>query len=268
MDRDLVEQARRGDREAFAVLVHEVGPALRGLLADPARLGSRRGRAAERPRARLAPDPAPAKAERFEAWIHRILVHACYDKSQRARQWTANVRVLPIDGPIDPRGSPPSPTATNWTGFRRLPMDQRAVFVLHHYLGLPLVEIAEMSKSPRARPDALRHSRPPRRPHGRCGARGQRRTPRMTDDRSLERAARSWSRPAQHRRLTAPSRPPSSGSRTPHRNGMCGSRGGSPHANPARVAAAALIGVLLVGGAVYSCRQGRSVSAARAFARR
>jgi RNA polymerase sigma-70 factor, ECF subfamily len=27
--------------------------------------------------------------------------------------------------------------------FRRLPMEQRAVFVLHHYLGLPLVEIAE-----------------------------------------------------------------------------------------------------------------------------
>ena len=27
--------------------------------------------------------------------------------------------------------------------FRRLPLDQRAVFVLHHYVGLPLVEIAE-----------------------------------------------------------------------------------------------------------------------------
>jgi RNA polymerase sigma-70 factor (ECF subfamily) len=27
--------------------------------------------------------------------------------------------------------------------FRKLPVDQRAVFVLHHYLGLPLVEVAE-----------------------------------------------------------------------------------------------------------------------------
>ena len=27
--------------------------------------------------------------------------------------------------------------------FRRLPLDQRAVFVLHHYLGLPLVAVAE-----------------------------------------------------------------------------------------------------------------------------
>ena len=36
MDRDLVEQARRGDREAFAVLVHQVSDtALRGRPADP-----------------------------------------------------------------------------------------------------------------------------------------------------------------------------------------------------------------------------------------
>jgi RNA polymerase sigma-70 factor (ECF subfamily) len=27
--------------------------------------------------------------------------------------------------------------------FRQIPLDQRAVFVLHHYLGLPLVEVAE-----------------------------------------------------------------------------------------------------------------------------
>ena len=27
--------------------------------------------------------------------------------------------------------------------FRKLPLDQRSVFVLHHYVGLPLVEIAE-----------------------------------------------------------------------------------------------------------------------------
>jgi len=32
--------------------------------------------------------------------------------------------------------------------FRRLPVDQRAVFVLHHYLGLPLVEIADLLEIP------------------------------------------------------------------------------------------------------------------------
>jgi RNA polymerase sigma-70 factor (ECF subfamily) len=28
--------------------------------------------------------------------------------------------------------------------YRRLTLEQRAVFVLHHYLGLPLVEVAEL----------------------------------------------------------------------------------------------------------------------------
>jgi RNA polymerase sigma-70 factor (ECF subfamily) len=32
--------------------------------------------------------------------------------------------------------------------FRRLSVEQRAVFVLHHYLGLPLVEIAELLEIP------------------------------------------------------------------------------------------------------------------------
>ncbi len=87
--------------------------------------------------------------DRFEAWIHRILVHACYDESQRARQWTANVRVLPLDGPSTPDGTAVIADRDELErAFRRLPVDQRAVFVLHHYLGLPLVEIAEMLEIP------------------------------------------------------------------------------------------------------------------------
>ena len=49
--------------------------------------------------------PHLREPDRFEAWIHRILVHACYDESQRARQWVATVRVLPVDGPSTPDGS-------------------------------------------------------------------------------------------------------------------------------------------------------------------
>jgi RNA polymerase sigma-70 factor (ECF subfamily) len=32
--------------------------------------------------------------------------------------------------------------------FRRLPLDQRAVFVLHHHVGLPLVAVAEVLDIP------------------------------------------------------------------------------------------------------------------------
>jgi RNA polymerase sigma factor (sigma-70 family) len=150
VDRDLVEQARRGDREAFAVLVHQVSDSLyavaQRILRDPALAEDALQNALVLAWRRL---PHLREPDRFEAWIHRILVHACYDESQRSRHWTASIRVLPVEGP----------TASDTTdqivdrdelerAFRRLPVDQRAVFVLHHYLGLPLVEIAQLLEIP------------------------------------------------------------------------------------------------------------------------
>jgi RNA polymerase sigma-70 factor (ECF subfamily) len=84
-------------------------------------------------------DPA-----RFEAWIRRLLVHACYAEARRRRSWTTNVRVLPVDGPVGPDGllSIVERDALD-RAFRRVSIEQRAVFVLHHHLGLSLVEIAE-----------------------------------------------------------------------------------------------------------------------------
>ena len=146
MDRDLVERAQRGDREAFAVLVHQVSDQLyavayrilrdTGLAEDALQnalvLGWRR-----LPKLR---DP-----DRFDAWIHRILVHACYDESQRTRSWRTSVSVLPIE---HPGGRDDTSSVVDRDelerAFRRVPVEQRAVFVLHHYLGLPLVEIAEL----------------------------------------------------------------------------------------------------------------------------
>jgi RNA polymerase sigma-70 factor (ECF subfamily) len=150
VDRDLVERARGGDREAFAVLVHQVSDSLYAVafrilrdagLAEDALQNALVLAWRQLPRLR--------DSDRFEAWIHRILVHACYDESQRARQWTASVRVLPGDGPSTPDESSSIATRDELErAFRRLPVDQRAVFVLHHYLGLPLVEIAQLLEIP------------------------------------------------------------------------------------------------------------------------
>jgi RNA polymerase sigma-70 factor (ECF subfamily) len=50
-----------------------------------------------------------------------------------------------MDGPSTPDGSGPLADRDELErAFRRLTVEQRAVFVLHHYLGLPLVEIAEL----------------------------------------------------------------------------------------------------------------------------
>jgi RNA polymerase sigma-70 factor, ECF subfamily len=146
VDRDLVERARRGDREAFAVLVHQVSDTLYAIahriLRDTGLAEDALQNALVLAWRRL---PHLRDADRFEAWIHRILVHACYDEAQRSRQWTANVRALPVDGPTTPDQSSTLAARDELErAFRRIPVEQRAVFVLHHYVGLPLVEIAEM----------------------------------------------------------------------------------------------------------------------------
>jgi RNA polymerase sigma factor (sigma-70 family) len=150
VDRDLVEQARRGDREAFAVLVHQVSDSLYAvafrILRDAGLAEDALQNALVLAWKRL---PRLRDDDRFEAWIHRILVHACYDESQRARLWTANVRVLPVDGPTTPDGTDAVADRDELErAFRRLSVEQRAVFVLHHYVGLPLVEVAELLEIP------------------------------------------------------------------------------------------------------------------------
>ena len=150
MDQDLVEQARRGDREAFAVLVHQVSDSLyavaQRILRDPGLAEDALQNALVLAWRRL---PKLRDPDRFEAWIHRILVHACYDESQRARHWKSDVRVLPMAGPSTPDGSAAFADRDELErAFRQLTIEQRAVVVLHHYLGLPLVEVAQVLDIP------------------------------------------------------------------------------------------------------------------------
>src|SRR5690242_21759309 len=142
LDRDLVEQARRGDREAFAVLVHQVSDSLYAvayrILRDTGLAEDALQNALVLAWRRL---PKLREPDRFEAWIHRILVHACYDESQRARPWKTSVTVLPIElaGGSDETSSIADRDELE-RAFRHLTIEQRAVFVLHHYVGFPLVE--------------------------------------------------------------------------------------------------------------------------------
>jgi RNA polymerase sigma-70 factor (ECF subfamily) len=141
---DLVERARAGDREAFASLVALTSDrmyaiAIRilrdGHVAEDALQGALISAWRQLPTLR---DPA-----RFEAWVRRLLVHACYAEARRRRTWAANVRVLPIDGPASPDETISiDDRDTLDRAFRRLSIEQRAVFVLHHHTGLSLVEIA------------------------------------------------------------------------------------------------------------------------------
>jgi RNA polymerase sigma-70 factor, ECF subfamily len=145
MDRDLVERARSGDQEAFADLVHQVSDSLFGvarrILRDPGLAEDVLQNALVTIWRKL---PHLREPERFDAWALRILVNACYADAPRNRRWAATVRVLPV-GMADEMDDylAISDRDELERAFRQLPLDQRAVFVLHHHVGLPLVVVAE-----------------------------------------------------------------------------------------------------------------------------
>ncbi len=149
MDSDLVEQAQRGDRDAFAILARTRGDRLFAIAQRILRDVHRAEDAVQQtlviawrelPRLR---DP-----DRFDAWIHRLLVRTCYAEVRENRAWNASIRVL--------RTEPSGPDETSSLadqdelerGFRRLPPEQRAILVLRHYLGMEPIEIARVLEIP------------------------------------------------------------------------------------------------------------------------
>ena len=87
--------------------------------------------------------------ERFEVWLHRLLVNACYEEFRRYRRWSANVRTLPVDGPAGPDETVSIDDRDALDrAFRRLSPEHRAVVVLHHHAGMPLASIAEVAGVP------------------------------------------------------------------------------------------------------------------------
>jgi RNA polymerase sigma-70 factor, ECF subfamily len=145
MDTQLVVRAQSGDQQAFASLAMAVGDRLHAVahrilrdtdLAEDATQQAQLSVWRDLPQLR---DPA-----RFDAWSYRLLVRACYAEARRTRRWSPNLRLLPTDEPTaaDPLGSVIDRDQLE-RGFRRLSIDHRAVVVLHHYLDLPLPEVAE-----------------------------------------------------------------------------------------------------------------------------
>ena len=103
LDRDLVEQAQRGDREAFAILARSHGDRLMSIAQ---RILRDVGRAEDAVQQTLVIAwrelPSLRDPDRFDAWLQRLLVNASYSEARRMRTWNANVRVLPVDGPGGP----------------------------------------------------------------------------------------------------------------------------------------------------------------------
>ena len=144
MDTDLVMQAQRGDEEAFASLAVAAGGRLHAVahrilrdtdLAEDATQQALLTIWRDLPQLR---DPA-----RFDAWSYRLLVRACYAEGRRMRRWAPNLRILPVDAAAVEGFDSIVDRDQLERGFRRLSIDHRSVVVLHHYLDMPLDEVAE-----------------------------------------------------------------------------------------------------------------------------
>ena len=148
--RDLVDRAKRGDHDAFAVLVGaaiaQLDAAARLILRDPdlARDAVQEGFL------RAWRDlPGLRDPERFDAWLHRLIIHACIDVTRRRRRRPMEVELTPIDGPAT--GDIAAVIADRELldqALRRLEPGWRAVVVLHYFLGMPLPDVAETLRIP------------------------------------------------------------------------------------------------------------------------
>jgi RNA polymerase sigma factor (sigma-70 family) len=143
--RTLVDRARQGDEEAFGALVREVGDPCIFIAHRILRDTDLAEDAVQMALVQVWRElPALRDLDRFEAWLHRILVNACYAEARRSRQYAANVVLLEMD---EPTAGDEFLTVNDRDqldrGFRRLPPDQRAVLVFHHALGLTVPEVAD-----------------------------------------------------------------------------------------------------------------------------
>jgi RNA polymerase sigma-70 factor (ECF subfamily) len=145
VDRDLVEAARNGDREAYVDLIRARSDRLFGIAQRILRDIDRAEDALQDALVIAWRDLRGLRdPDRFDAWLQRLLINVCIAQATRERRRTANLRVLPVDGP-SARDDLLSVADRDQLerGFRRLPPDQRAILVLHHFLGYAPSEIAE-----------------------------------------------------------------------------------------------------------------------------
>jgi RNA polymerase sigma-70 factor (ECF subfamily) len=141
---ELVERAKRGDRDAFAAIAAASADQCYALayriLRDPHRAQD----AAQQALIGAWRDlPTLREPERFDAWLHRLVVNACYVEARSERRWTARIRVLRAE----PEGADIARDVVARdeleAAFRQLSPEHRAVVVLHHHYGFQLTEIAE-----------------------------------------------------------------------------------------------------------------------------
>jgi len=150
MQHDLVVRAQAGDEAAFASLADSSIDRLLAIavnilgdahLAEDATQQALLNMWRQLPRLR---DP-----DRFDAWSYRLVVNACHSEVRHSRRWMPNV-LRPLN--VDPASADEIGVLLDRdqleVAFRELSVDHRAVVVLHHYVGLPVADVATSLEIP------------------------------------------------------------------------------------------------------------------------
>jgi RNA polymerase sigma factor (sigma-70 family) len=146
MQDDLVARAQHGDVDAFSALTAGRTPRLYSVARLILRDDERAADAVQDALLRAWLDLRGLRdPQRFDPWLHRLLVRACYRAARRERtRRLVEVHVPLIDQP-EPSDAQRAVAVRDQLerGFRRLSPEHRAVIVLRHYLDLPLTECAD-----------------------------------------------------------------------------------------------------------------------------
>ena len=150
MSRDLVLRAQQGDRDAYEQLARG---AARRLFLVASRIVRDPDRAEDAVQGTLVAIwqdlPSLRDPDRFDAWTYRMVVRQCRNETRKERR--GGVTLVDLSDELAAASDAIADVATRDQldqAFRTLSHDHRVVVVLHHYVGLPLGEIAEILDIP------------------------------------------------------------------------------------------------------------------------
>jgi RNA polymerase sigma factor (sigma-70 family) len=151
VQRDLILRARNGDHEAFTALAAGAFDGLHRTARLILRSDDLAADAVQEAfisawlHIRAVRDP-----DRFDSWLHRLVVRACYREARRVgRHRVVEIRVAPLGAMTEPDAAGLAADRDQLErGFGRLSPEQRAVLVVHYYLGMTEREAAAVLDIP------------------------------------------------------------------------------------------------------------------------
>jgi RNA polymerase sigma-70 factor (ECF subfamily) len=141
---DLVQQARRGDREAFGVLAGAAVDRLYAVARLILRDADLAEEAAQDALVRAWRDlPSLRDVDRFDAWLYRLTVRACADVGRQRRRWRTELTVVNSEPAELDCSSEIADRDELQRGLLRLSEAQRSILVLTYYLGFTPSDVAD-----------------------------------------------------------------------------------------------------------------------------